>query len=212
MKMKNMSEVLTQEKLIFVAQRLNALAQSGLTYLKDVFDKERYEALREIAAGLLSSQFDISRNDLFHVSETGYATPKTDVRAFILRNNRILMVKEAADGLWSLPGGWADVGDTPSEAVRREVEEETGLKVRVTKLLGVWDRNLHGHPPLPWHVYKLIFLCEEVGGSLSISHESLDADFFDVNDLPELSLSRIVPEQIAVSLRVAKGDEKTWFD
>ncbi len=98
------------------------------------------------------------------------------------------------------------------KAVRREVEEETGLKVRVTKLLGVWDRNLHGNPPLPWHVYKLIFLCEEVGGSLSISHESLDADFFDVNDLPELSLSRIVPEQIAVSLRVAKGDEKTWFD
>lgn len=207
-----MSEVLTEEKLIVVAQRLQALAQSGLTYSKDIFDKERYEILLGIAAGLLSSQFDMNSRDLVHVSETGYATPKTDVRAFILRNNRILMVKEAADGLWSLPGGWADVGDTPSEAVRREVEEETGLKVRVTKLLGVWDRNLHGHPPLPWHVYKLIFLCEEIGGDLAISHESLDADFFDVNDLPELSLSRIVPEQIAVSLRIATSDEQTWFD
>lgn len=95
------------------------------------------------------------------------------------------------------PGGWADVGDTPSEAVRREVEEETGLKVRVTKLLGVWDRNLHGHPPLPRHVYKLIFLCEEVGGSLSISHESLDADFLMSTTclncrFQELCLSRLL--------------------
>ena len=122
------------------------------------------------------------------------------------------MVREAADGLWSLPGGWADVGDRPSEAVRREVEEETGLKVKVNKLLGIWDRNHHGHPPLPWHVYKLIFLCEEIGGNLAISHESLDVGFFDINDLPELSLSRVVPEQISVSLRIATSDEQTWFD
>lgn len=207
-----MHEVLNEEKLIIIAQRLQALAQSGLTYSKDVFDKERYESLREIAAGLMDSQFDIKNESLMHVSETGYATPKIDVRAFILRNGKLLMVREAADRLWSLPGGWADVGDRPSEAVRREVEEETGLKVKVTKLLGVWDRNLHGHPPLPWHVYKLIFLCEEIGGSLAISHESLDVSFFDINALPELSLSRVVPEQIAVSLRIATSDEQTWFD
>jgi ADP-ribose pyrophosphatase YjhB (NUDIX family) len=207
-----MSGILDQENMIAIAQKLQALAQSGLTYSKDVFDKERYETLREIATEMLSSHFDLPREALINVSETGYATPKTDVRAFILRDGRLLMVREAADGLWSLPGGWADVGDRPSEAVRREVEEETGLQVKVTKLLGVWDRNLHGHPPLPWHVYKLIFLCEEISGSLAISHESLDVGFFDVNNLPPLSLSRIVPEQITVSLRIATSDEQTWFD
>ena len=207
-----MSDVLTEKKFISIAQKLQALAQSGLTYSKDVFDKERYEILQKIATELLHSRFDINCETLNPVSETGYATPKTDVRAFVLRNGKLLMVREAADGLWSLPGGWADVGDSPSEAVCREVEEETGLKVKVTKLLGIWDRNLHGHPPLPWHVYKLIFLCEETGGELAISHESLDVGFFDVNDLPKLSLSRVVPEQIAVSLRIATSDEQTWFD
>ena len=207
-----MTEALKEENFIVIAQKIQALAQSGLTYSKDIFDKERYEILQSIATQLLNSRFDINGSALLHVSETGYATPKTDVRAFVLRNGKLLMVREAADGLWSLPGGWADVGDRPSEAVRREVEEETGLKVKVTKLLGIWDRNHHGHPPLPWHVYKLIFLCEEIGGDLAISHESLDVGFFDINDLPELSLSRVVPEQISVSLRIATSDEQTWFD
>lgn len=195
-----------------VAQKLNAIAQTGLTYAKDVFDKERYEALRNIAEDLLRSRFNIDSETLNPVSESGYATPKTDVRAFIIRDGKLLMVKEAEDGKWSLPGGWADVGDTPSAAVCREVVEETGLEVKVTKLLGVWDRNLHGHPPLPWHVYKLIFLCEETGGSLALSHESTDIGFFDINDLPELSLTRIVPEELIVSMEIAISDRQPWYD
>ena len=207
-----MDKPLKNTDIVSIAQRLNALSQSGLTYSKDVFDKERYEAIQDIAVGLLTANFNLSDDDINPIAEKGYATPKTDVRAFILRDNKLLMVKEADDEKWSLPGGWADVGDTPSLAVCREVEEETGLKVQATKLLGVWDRNLHGHPPYPWHVYKLIFLCEEVSGSLAISHESLDIGFFDVNDLPDLSLSRIVPEEIEVSLDVAITDKPTWFD
>ncbi|ATF91695.1 NUDIX hydrolase [Cedecea neteri] len=195
-----------------VAQKLNAIAQTGLTYAKDVFDKERYETLRQIAEDLLRSRFNIDSETLNPVFETGYATPKTDVRAFIIRDGKLLMVKEAEDGKWSLPGGWADVGDTPSAAVCREVVEETGLEVKVTKLLGVWDRNLHGHPPLPWHVYKLIFLCEETGGSLALSHESTDISFFDINDLPELSLTRIVPEELIVSMEIATSDRQPWYD
>jgi len=193
-------------------QKLNAIAQTGLTYSKDIFDTERYEALRQIASELMASRFDIDTQRLHHVTESGYATPKTDVRAFILRDGKLLMVREAEDGLWSLPGGWADVGDTPSNAVCREVAEETGLQVKATKLLGVWDRNLHGHPPLPWHVYKLIFLCEEIGGSLAINHETTSLGFFDINELPPLSLTRIVAEELEVSMAIATSDRPTFFD
>lgn len=207
-----MPDAIKETDIHTVAQKLNAIAQTGLTYAKDVFDQERYETLRHIAEDLIRSRFNVDSDTLNHVSESGYATPKTDVRAFIIRDGKLLMVKEAEDGKWSLPGGWADVGDTPSAAVCREVVEETGLEVKVTKLLGVWDRNLHGHPPLPWHVYKLIFLCEETGGSLAISHESTDIGFFDINDLPELSLTRIVPEELVVSMDIATSDRPTFFD
>ena len=207
-----MPDAIKETDIHTVAQKLNALAQTGLTYSKDVFDQERYETLRQIAEDLLRARFDIDAETLNHVSESGYATPKTDVRAFIIRDGKLLMVKESDDGKWSLPGGWADVGDTPSAAVCREVIEETGLEVKVTKLLGVWDRNLHGHPPLPWHVYKLIFLCEEIGGSLAISHESTDIGFFAINDLPELSLTRIVPEELVVSMEIATSVRPTYYD
>lgn len=145
-----MTNKLKTDDIHIIAQRLQAIAQSGLTYSDNVFDKERYETLREISYELLSSQFNLSTNQLaaLHSNETGYATPKTDVRAFILREGKLLLVRESDDGLWSLPGGWADIGDSPSEAICREVQEETGLNVKVTKLLGVWDRNQHGHPPI----------------------------------------------------------------
>lgn len=207
-----MPDVLKETDINTVAQKLNAIAQTGLTYSKDVFDQERYETLRQIAEHLLLSRFDIDSETLNPISESGYATPKTDVRAFIIRDGKLLMVKEADEGKWSLPGGWADVGDTPSAAVCREILEETGLEVKATKLLGVWDRNLHGHPPLPWHVYKLIFLCEETGGSLAISHESTDIGFFALNDLPALSLTRIVPEELLVSMEIATSERPTYFD
>ena len=207
-----MTKNLSQTDIVNTAQKILALSQSGLTYSKDIFDKERYEALQEIAVELLSANFDIAREDITHISEKGYATPKTDVRAFIIRENKILMVRESDDGLWSLPGGWADVGDSPAQAVCREVLEETGLNVNVTKLLGVWDRNQHGHPPHPWHIYKLIFLCEETGGELAISHESLDIGFFALDELPDLSLTRIVTKQIQVSFDIATKNMPTYFD
>ncbi|MCT9846096.1 ADP-ribose pyrophosphatase [Enterobacter sp. FS01] len=207
-----MPEAVKDNDINGLYQKLNAIAQTGLTFSKDVFDTERYESLRHIATQLMASRFDIDPETLHHVTESGYATPKTDVRAFILRDGKLLMVREAEDGLWSLPGGWADVGDTPSTAVCREVAEETGLQVKATKLLGVWDRNLHGHPPLPWHVYKLIFLCEETGGSLAINHETTSLGFFDINELPPLSLTRIVAEELEVSMAIATSDRPTWFD
>ncbi|WP_413727470.1 NUDIX hydrolase [Sodalis sp. RH19] len=199
---------------IALAQKLQALAQTGLTYTKDRYDIERYLELRNIAAQLTADVLALDKPpvlDMFKQQE-GYATPKVDTRAIILRQGKILLVQEADDRLWSLPGGWADVGDSPSGAVCREVEEETGLTASVERLLGVWDRNQHGHPPYPWHVYKLIFHCRELGGEIRLSEDSLDVDFFDPLDLPPLSLTRIVPVEIATSLEIIKNNKSTWFD
>ena len=167
-----------------------------------------------IAERLLTARFDLPVETLqnLHKVDTGYATPKTDVRAIILHEGKLLMVQEADDEGWSLPGGWADIGDSPTEAVEREVREETGLEVKVSRLLGVWDRNQHGHPPYPWHVYKLIFLCETLGGELAVSHESLDVAYVDPHNLPPLSLTRIVPEEIHASIRSVHENKPTWCD
>ncbi len=203
-----------ETSLAAIGQKLQALAQTGLTYTKDRYDIERYQELRDIAAQLLARQFSMNKATLLEQSklQLGYATPKVDTRAIILRKGKILMVREADDKLWSLPGGWADVGDSPSEGVSREVVEETGLIVSVEKLLGVWDRNQHGHPPYPWHVYKLIFHCRELGGELRLSEDSLELDFFDPQNLPPLSLTRIVPIEIATSLDIIDNNKSTWFD
>ncbi|MGZ0749571.1 NUDIX hydrolase [Kluyvera sichuanensis] len=209
-----MSEVLNDNELARIAQRLQALAQTGLTYTKDAYDRERYEELMGIAERMLTARFDLPEATLknLHKVDTGYATPKTDVRAIILHEGKLLMVQESDDKGWSLPGGWADIGDSPAQAVEREVREETGLEVKVSRLLGVWDRNQHGHPPYPWHVYKLIFLCVTLGGELAISHESLDIAYVDPNNLPPLSLTRIVPEEIHASIRSVRENEPVWCD
>lgn len=192
-------------RIVRLAQQVQALAQTGLAFTKDRYDIERYEALREVAAELMSCRGVPRRKTLTAAFEDqiGYATPKIDTRAIVLRTGRVLLVREAEDSLWSLPGGWADVGDSPSEAVMREVREETGLQVSVDRLLGVWDRNLHGHPPYPFHAYKLFFLCKEQGGGLRLNRDTLEIDFFDPDQLPPLSLTRVVPVEIQTSVRIA---------
>ncbi len=211
---KDDSKKSAESSLIVLGQKLQALAQTGLTYTKDRYDIERYTELRDIAAHIMAHQFSADKlhfADEF-IKQEGYATPKVDTRAIVLRAGKILMVQEADDKLWGLPGGWADVGDSPSDAVCREVVEETGLNVSVERLLGVWDRNQHGHPPYPWHVYKLIFFCKALGGDLRLSEDSLDIGFFDPQHLPPLSLTRIVPIEIATSLNIINNNKETWFD
>ncbi|TKI04491.1 NUDIX hydrolase [Martelella alba] len=210
----NKTEGAAELSLYAIAQKIQALAQTGLTFTRDRYDIERYAELREIAAQLMAGQLSTPTAPLRALFENqqGYATPKVDTRAVIVRDGKVLMVREADDKLWSLPGGWADVGDTPSNAVCREVREETGLLVGAERLLGVWDRNLHGHPPYPWHVYKLIFHCTERGGQLRLCEDSLELDFFDPHRLPPLSLTRIVPEEILASLESITHHGGCWFD
>ncbi len=181
------------------AQRLAALAQDGMAYCRNPYDLERYHLLRELAAEMIAAS---SGEDFETVcglldNQAGYATPKLDVRGVVFRDEKILLVQERSDGnRWTLPGGWVDVGEPPRLAVEREVREESGYEVKASKLLALYDRSLHGHPPHLFHTYKIYILCELQGGAPAESLETGGADFFPLGELPELSLSRTTPADI----------------
>ena len=180
------------------ARKLQAIGQNGLTYSKDPFDIERFEELRELAMEILQNytDSDLPRiRDLF-AGEHGHATPKVDVRGVVFNEDAILLVRERADGKWTLPGGWVDVNESPSESVVREVFEESGYQAKALNLLACYDRNRHPHPPHPYHVYKLFFHCEILGGSPSTSYETDGVDFFKQDAIPELSTGRVTSDQI----------------
>ena len=183
-----------------IAKELAAIAQTGGHFTEGHYDKERYQRLGELAAVLLASCSDVPAAKIlaWNKQEFGYATPKVDVRAFIADGNRVLLVREDADeGRWTLPGGWADVNESPSQSVVREVEEESGYAAKVLRLLAVLDRERQGHvPPFPYHVYKLFFHCEIVGGAPRASFESSGSAFFPKDALPPLSVSRVLAKQI----------------
>jgi ADP-ribose pyrophosphatase YjhB (NUDIX family) len=183
---------------IQLAQRIQAIARTGITYSLSPYDTERYNELSEIAAWMMAGpepeNFALASH-LF-AAERGYATPKVDVRAAVLQNDRILLVRESEDGGWTLPGGWAEVSQSASESVEREVREESGYLVKAVRLLACWDRNHHPHPPIPFHAYKLLFHCELVGGAPRASMETTDVGFFAEDQTPPLSITRTLPEQI----------------
>ncbi len=179
-------------------RRAQAIAQNGLAFTKDPFDRERYEQLRQLLAELLHSELGVPPDaaSRFWEGEIGYATPKVDVRGAVFKDARVLLVRERSDGRWTLPGGWVDVNDSPAHAVEREIFEESGYRARAMKLAALLDKNRHPHPPNVHHIYKLLFLCELTGGQASCSLETDAVEFFALDALPELSRGRILPEQI----------------
>jgi ADP-ribose pyrophosphatase YjhB (NUDIX family) len=181
-------------------QRLAAIAQSGLTYARDPFDIERYEALRKLAADVVAEHTGRAAIDVdeFFRRESGYATPKVDVRGVVFRAGELLLVRERSDGGWTLPGGWADVLDSPSSAIEREIREESGFEAHATKILAVFDRNRHPHPPQAFHVWKVFIRCEITGGVPRDSIETDGAAFFARHALPELSTTRVTENQLAL--------------
>ncbi|MGA1235470.1 MAG: NUDIX hydrolase N-terminal domain-containing protein [Limisphaerales bacterium] len=191
----------SQARRMAWVRELQAMSQTGLAYARDRYDIARYTRLAEVAAEMVAAESNLGVAELMRLNavDFGYATPKVDVRGVVFRENKVLLVQELADGgRWTLPGGWADVNDSPSEAVTREIQEESGLVTRPLKVLAVFDRELQGHtPPFPYHVYKVFFLCEWVEGELQArAGETGDAAFFGRDELPELSLSRVTPAQI----------------
>jgi ADP-ribose pyrophosphatase YjhB (NUDIX family) len=180
------------------ASRLNAIAQNGLTFSHDPFDIERYSSVRNIAEEIIATHTGVETTVVrdFFAREEGYATPKLDVRGVVFRDGGLLFVKESEEGLWSLPGGWADVGDSPREAVVREVFEESGYTTHAVKLLALYDRNKHAHPPFPYHTYKLFIRCE-LSSQVPAGSAEMEARFFGEDAIPELSVARVTAEQIA---------------
>lgn len=150
------------------ARRLQAIAQTGLAYATDPYDRDRYRSLREIAAQMIASRAEVEPGYVLNLFEldTGHATPKVDVRAAVFQQGKVLLVRERSDGAWTLPGGWADPGEPPSAAIVREVQEESGYETRVLRLLAMLDRDKQGHLPAPFFAYKVFFECEIVRGSL----------------------------------------------
>lgn len=182
------------------ARALEAIGQTGLHYSKDPYDIERFEQVRHIAAEMLSTGSNLTVEQIlsFNDAEFGHTTPKVDVRGVVFKESKILLVRETADGgRWTLPGGWADVNESPAEAVVREVLEESGYLTEATTLLAVYDREKQGHvPPYPYHIYKMFFRCEIIGGRSRPNLEASEIAFFEIDRLPELSVSRVTEKQI----------------
>jgi ADP-ribose pyrophosphatase YjhB (NUDIX family) len=180
------------------ARKVQAIAQNGLMFSQDPFDRERFAQLQDLVATILSAELDIplGRAKALWDKEDGYATPKVDVRGGVFDGDKVLLVRERSDGKWTLPGGWVDVNDAPSEAVVREIYEESGYRAKAIKLAALVDKNRQPHPPSVHHIYKLFFLCELTGGTATISNETDAVEFFPLNSLPELSTGRALSSQI----------------
>ena len=180
------------------AREVQAIAQNGLAFTRDPFDRERYTQLTELVALLLSRALEMPLGTAraLWADEHGYATPKVDVRGGVFLDEQVLLVRERADGRWTLPGGWVDVNDAPSEAVAREIYEESGYRARPVKLAALIDKNRHPHPPGVHHIYKLFFVCELLGGAPAASNETDAVEFFPVHTLPPLSTGRVLASQI----------------
>ena len=199
------------------AKEIQAIGQTGLHFTDNIFDIQRYNRLQEIAADIIANYSNLEFDEIIHYNknEFGYATPKVDVRGVLFKNDKILLVSEKLDdGKWTLPGGWADVNESPKEAVEREIFEESGFECKAVKVLAVYDREKQQHrPPFPQHVYKLFYLCEITGGKATRSIETSDINFFGKDNLPELSLSRVTREQILRFFEFRENpDRPTDFD
>lgn len=206
---------MSEPSWLLIGRELRAIAQTGLTFSKDPFDRQRFERIRELAASLLAEGSGADPAQLVQLfgGDSGYATPKVDVRGAAFRHGRVLLVREVSDGRWTLPGGWADVNQSPAQCVVREIAEESGFEARAIKLALVHDyRKRHAQHHLD-SIYKLFFLCELTGGHARPSVETSDVGFFDRHELPDLSLGRTTGEQLELMfLHAAEPARATEFD
>ena len=199
-----------------IARELRAIAQTGLTFTADRFDRQRYERVRELAASMLAlgsgADYDVILGILR--DDKGYATPKVDVRGAAFVDGRVLLVREISDGKWTLPGGWADVNQTAGECVVREIAEESGFEARVLKLAAVYDYQRSNRPARHIDsIYKMFFICEITGGAARVSDETSEVAFFARGELPPLSLGRTTAAQIdRMFLHAERPDLPADFD
>lgn len=204
------------KKILEEAMQLKATADIGLLYCQSPYDRERYEAIRQTSLRLMEmiGPDDLAAIEHSFLPPADYPTAKVDLRALILSDdNEVLLVKESADGRWALPGGWADVGASAAENIVKECREEAGLEVTASRLLAVFDKAKHAHPPQAAYVYKMVFLCRPAGGQLQKGFDVLDIGYFPLQQLPPLSKDRILASQIETVCRLAEQPgASTYFD
>ncbi|WP_371860507.1 NUDIX hydrolase [Paenibacillus chibensis] len=191
------------------AKQIQGIAQTGLAYTKDVYDKERYEQLRALSLEIMEQYTDVESGKLANLfaGEYGYATPKVDIRGVVVKDGRMLMVREKEEGEWSLPGGWADLLLSPSEIAVKEVREESGYEVKALRLLAVLDNHKH-NPPAPYHAYKMFVHCEITGGTAQEGVETSGVQFFGEHELPQLSRNRNTEEQVRLMFELLRSPER----
>ena len=208
--------MMTAAKILDLSKRINALAEIGLTYAGNPYETERYEELLGISRKMMSllSEQSLETIEGLFLNEREYKTPQVDIRAVVFDGQgRLLMVREKADGMWSLPGGWADVGFSPSEVAVKEVREETGLTVQPERLIAIFDKSRHPHRPHLHYVYKIFIGCKLLGGELQTAFDTLDVGFFAKNDVPQLSEERVTHEQIRLMFEYLQNPDKpAMFD
>jgi len=197
------------------AREMQAIAQTSLHYVENDYQRQRFQRILELAAEITETHTRLPAAEWAGTFSTqkGYATPKVDVRGAVFQDGKLLMVRERADGGWCLPGGWADVGDVPSEAAEREVQEEAGFRVHARRVIGLYDANRSG--PLEFfHAFKLIFLCDLISGEATPSDETTEVAFFGQDELPEvLSGERTRPRHLEQAFAMAENpDLPTFFD
>lgn len=203
-----------EKELLKWAMELQALSQAGLTYTQDKFDQERFERIREIAVEMLAVQspLPVEKIHQLFATETGYPTPKIDTRGAIFKGDKILLVQEATK-LWSLPGGWVDMGLSLAENTAKEVLEEAGLTVVPKKIIALQDRNRHNFPAYAYSILKVFILCENFGGEFKENLETLQTDWFSLEALPELDQAKVTSQQIETCFAAyGNPDWQTQFD
>ena len=204
----------TQEKWLEWAVELQALAQAGLTYGKDIYDRERYQRIREISAEMVTYKTGLSMETVTELfcSEAGYQTPKLDTRAAIFEEDKILLVHEN-DGTWCLPGGWCDVNISAAENVVKEVKEEAGLDVTADLVIAVQDREKHNQPVYANKICKIFFLCTVTGGAFQPNSETTESGYFGLDELPVLATAKVTEAQVRMCFEAKNASHwKTLFD
>ena len=203
------------EKWLSWAIEIQSMAQAGLAYTDNVYDIERYERLRDIAAEMLAEKTDITKDKVkgLFCNETGYQTPKLDTRAAIFQDGKILLVHEA-NGTWSLPGGWCDVLESVKSNTLKEVREETGLEAEAVRIIAVQDRNKHNKPVYAYGVCKVFVLCNVIGGKFEKNIETTEIKYFALEEIPDnLAEEKTSREQIELCFEAYNNEDwQTWFD
>ncbi len=197
------------DQIVSWAGELQSLAQAGLYYSRDVYDQERFQRVREIAAEMLAERTGLSLEKVQELfcADVGYQTPKIDTRAAIFQEGRILLVQERSGG-WALPGGWCEYNLSPGENVVKEAKEEAGLDVRVLSLIAVQDRARHNLPAYAYGVVKMFFLCQAIGGGFQANSETLASAYFSEDALPPMAEEKCSREQVLLCFRAMR--EKQW--